>query len=555
MLQNNTFFSRLKREAIFFIVAFFLFTTGSWMSLQFLLYDDWSRVFFPTILCVVLVHWFGLRTLIPCFIGSVLLAELWGFDSAIARILISIPNVIFGFLSWFIISKYFDHQCWLANLRQFGSFLFFGIIIPLCLNVILHEFVVYHFIPEHDYSLVEAANMFLSELISLTVFSFPLLYFFTHKISKLKFSALYGYNINRYTLIPISSLRQLLIIIVPISFLLVFNYRLNFVDYWYLFGLLGIVIAVKWGFAYALLINLIVFINTYIIKFSFYKNTISINTTTDVDNMYIVVGFIFITSSLIGRITSDNYDTELKLQKQNRSLKKVNRELDRFAYSVSHELSAPLKSIMGLVHLANVESDPHMLKKYLEHIQGSTQRMDEFIKEVLEFYVNGKKDLEYKVINLRELLKSIMNDYRFHMDFESIIVKYDLEIEKVISDELRLRIIFNNLISNAFQYRNKNAKNSYLWISSWVSNGDLHMTFEDNGQGFNSEIKNKIFRIFYRGNVESTGAGLGLYITNESVNKLRGKITVNSTLGKGSVFKITIPEPSSNGIQQEEIKI
>ena len=104
-----------------------------------------------------------------------------------------------------------------------------------------------------------------------------------------------------------------------------------------------------------------------------------------------------------------------------------------------------------------------------------------------------------------------------------------------------MRVIFNNLISNAIKYQQKNELNKKILIDCLIASDKARIIISDNGIGINSIYLDNIFKMFYRATRESTGSGIGLYIVKEAVEKVHGSITVASTEGEGTSFEIIIP--------------
>ncbi|MCF6359821.1 MAG: ATP-binding protein [Cyclobacteriaceae bacterium] len=231
----------------------------------------------------------------------------------------------------------------------------------------------------------------------------------------------------------------------------------------------------------------------------------------------------------------------IDLSAQNRSIKKINTELDQFVYSVSHDLRAPLASMLGLVNLSKLDSRPEELKEYMGKIGQSVERLDGFIKDILNYSRNSRTEIETKPIILKNLfmefidnIKSINNpDIELYLEAEEPCV-YN-------GDVRRIRIIFNNIISNTIKYADYEKPECFLKVRIKTSSNGCNMIFEDNGIGISEENLGKIFNMFYRGTDKSDGSGLGLYIVNEVVNKLNGSIRMESKEGVGTKTFIQIP--------------
>ena len=223
-------------------------------------------------------------------------------------------------------------------------------------------------------------------------------------------------------------------------------------------------------------------------------------------------------------------------------MQKINAELDNFVYSVSHDLRSPLLAIQGLLNLIFSTSGEvnQETQTYLSMIGSSVNRMDDTIKEILEYSRNSRLDVSVKAIDIGQLIHEIFEDVR-HIYPDSIRMEFSLEREGVFySDPYRINTLFKNIIGNAVKYQRHGAESSYLKVQAKIDAGRLVMRFEDNGEGIGEEHIDKIFDMFYRASNTSVGTGLGLYICREIVNNLGGSIDVVSTPGAGSVFTVTL---------------
>ncbi len=239
---------------------------------------------------------------------------------------------------------------------------------------------------------------------------------------------------------------------------------------------------------------------------------------------------------------TERKEADEQIKEQFRALQKTNYELDRFVYSVSHDLRAPLTSIMGIINLAELEHQTEQQKRYLEMIQFSINRLDSFIKHILSYSKNAKSEITSEPIDFIELLAEIRANLKFVKGTERMKIK--AHINQAIpfrSDRMRLAIIFNNLFSNAIKYQDINKNDSYISLDIVTTENEARITVEDNGIGIDKKYLNKIFKMFYRVSSIAPGAGLGLYIVKEATHKLGGDINADSVVGEKTVFKITIP--------------
>jgi len=231
-------------------------------------------------------------------------------------------------------------------------------------------------------------------------------------------------------------------------------------------------------------------------------------------------------------------------KKVEEELKVRNTELDNFVYKVSHDLRAPLSSILGLVNLSqmpNNDDNPHM---YIDLIGQKVEQLDNFINDVLSHSKNLKMDVKVAKVNFWSIIDQTFTNLNY--------MKGALEIKKTIvidpidfySDPWRIAEVFRNLISNAIKYRNLYSTESIIEIRISVAANRCNIEFMDNGIGIDKPSLNQVFDMFYRASDQSDGSGLGLYIVKNAIDKMGGDVSVDSILGKGTTFRISLPNLS-----------
>jgi signal transduction histidine kinase len=237
------------------------------------------------------------------------------------------------------------------------------------------------------------------------------------------------------------------------------------------------------------------------------------------------------------------------LQSQNAELKKINKELDSFVYSVSHNLRAPLMSVLGLLDLAKHESHTNTsaLDQYFAMMESSIHKLDDTVKEILDYSRNARQNLTVERIDLKKML----NDHFEKMQFMpgSQLIAREIRIDEqsaFYSDTYRLSVIMNNLISNSIKYYDVNKEKPFIRISVTVNKDNAMLEFQDNGIGIEDRYIAKVFDMFFRGTEANKGAGLGLYIVKEAIDKLKGEISIESEIGRGTLFRISLPNLLSN---------
>jgi PAS domain S-box-containing protein len=222
-------------------------------------------------------------------------------------------------------------------------------------------------------------------------------------------------------------------------------------------------------------------------------------------------------------------------------LKVRNAELDNFVYKVSHDLRAPLSSILGLVHLAALPDNTDNLDDYLKLIGSKIHDLDKFITDVLSHSKNLKLDVQVSPINLNELVQNTFSSVSYLKGVDTIKLDVVVRGGAFYSDPWRLSEILRNLISNSVKYRNTTIPNSKIEVRAVVSPTLCHLEFCDNGIGIAAHHMAKVFDMFFRAHEKSDGSGLGLYIVKKAVEKLGGTIKMDSQLGIGTRYEILIP--------------
>lgn len=245
--------------------------------------------------------------------------------------------------------------------------------------------------------------------------------------------------------------------------------------------------------------------------------------------------------TMLARDVTKVKEAEEMLKNQNDELTKINSELDKFVYSASHDLRAPLRSVKGLLNMIQLDENKENTTKYLELIAKSVDKLDLFITDIVHHSRNSRMEILPKEINFKQIIENSIESLKYMDDADkvrSMVTVHDAH--KFYSDDSRLSIIFNNIIANAVSYRDRE-KESFIRIEVDVTPDLAIIKFSDNGIGIEEEFKEKIFKMFFRASADSKGSGLGLYIVKGAVDKLKGCISVDSKLGEGTTITIELP--------------
>jgi len=244
---------------------------------------------------------------------------------------------------------------------------------------------------------------------------------------------------------------------------------------------------------------------------------------------------------------SDLRRSKVLLHEKNDELKKTNAELDRFVYSASHDLRAPLTSLLGLVNVAMLENSSSKLNGYLELMRASVNKLDNLISDIIHFSRNARLNVNPEPVHFEKLAQETFDNLKYLPTAGSIETKVVIEPYKnFYSDPKRLQILFNNLVSNAFRYHDLSKETPFIKVQVTFDQNHAVIQVSDNGKGVHPEHVGNIFEMFYRATDDSKGSGLGLYIVKETVEKLQGIIQVHSVPREGTTFTLRIPNLEAN---------
>ena len=246
------------------------------------------------------------------------------------------------------------------------------------------------------------------------------------------------------------------------------------------------------------------------------------------------------------RNVTERKQTNDKLFKQNAELQIINSELDKFVYSTSHDLRAPLTSIMGLI---NIVKEHHIVNKemieYVEMIDSSVQKLDDVIKNIIQYSKGNRLQLKYELIEIDQIYGELLNGLKLIKGGNDVKFMVTLcEGVPFMSDKIAIITILSNLLSNGVKYRRRKevmAESPFVKFTFAANEKQAVITVQDNGEGIAEDKFQEIFSMFYRNSSASEGSGLGLYIVKQYINKLGGTIEVQSKLGEGSTFIVKLP--------------
>lgn len=247
----------------------------------------------------------------------------------------------------------------------------------------------------------------------------------------------------------------------------------------------------------------------------------------------------------IGIDISKRKRMEEALKHRTQDLAEVNKELESFTYSVSHDLRSPIRSIKGFAEIL-IEAYGDKLDEtainYLQRIISGADRVNSLIEDMLQLSKVSRQDLILHSVDLSAIALSIASDLKKSnpdrdVEFE---VKRDL---RVYADERLIKIALSNLLGNAWKYTAKK-EHAVIEFSCHDSKGEKIFFIRDNGAGFNMKFAQKLFEPFKRFHLESEfpGTGIGLAIVDRVIRKHGGKIWAEGSPGNGATFYFVLPE-------------
>ena len=237
-----------------------------------------------------------------------------------------------------------------------------------------------------------------------------------------------------------------------------------------------------------------------------------------------------------------NYDiTELKdSQLKRERAEELDRLKSAFLANMSHEIRTPLNAIVGFSQLLAETDDPEERHEFVEIIDSNNRMLLQLISDILDLakIESGTMDFKFADMNVKEVINEIVTSFRIKMpDNVALIAPQDSPECQIYSDRMRLTQVISNFLNNAIKYTSEGC----IILAYEIIGDEIKFSVTDTGDGMSQEIQAHIFDRFYKGNTFKQGTGLGLSICETIVNRLGGRIGVNSELGKGSTFWFTHP--------------
>jgi PAS domain S-box-containing protein len=251
---------------------------------------------------------------------------------------------------------------------------------------------------------------------------------------------------------------------------------------------------------------------------------------------------------------TETKEFEERLASQNAELTKTNSELDSFVYSASHELRAPLASLLGLLDIMKKEEEKQEALERLEMMENSITRLDSFIEDIITYSRNRHMSLKKEKVNFKIIVEKVLEDLWYLKNTKKIHISTNISADfDFYSDSRSISVVLSNFLSNAIKYHDTTKPAPSIWVNIKTSREKAVIEIKDNGMGIKKRSQAKIYDMFYRDSTNEMGSGIGLFIVKEIVNKLNGTIQLNSRPQKGTTFIITLPNINTKIYRHEGI--
>jgi len=230
-------------------------------------------------------------------------------------------------------------------------------------------------------------------------------------------------------------------------------------------------------------------------------------------------------------------------------LEAANRDLEAYAYSVSHDLRAPLRGIDGLTKLLRQllpEPLPEQTRRVLGHIDGSVERARHLIDDLLRLSRVGQQPIERRVVDVVPLVRGVLGDLRLEQSARNVRVDVAGSLPPALADAELLRQVFSNLLSNAYKFSRKRPR-ALIEVGCEARDHEHVYFVRDNGAGFDTAHAERLFVPFERLHraEEYEGTGVGLSIVQRIVQRHGGQIWAEGAVDQGACFHFTLGTPGA----------
>ena len=275
----------------------------------------------------------------------------------------------------------------------------------------------------------------------------------------------------------------------------------------------------------------------------------------------VTIAAVMVLIVVIWRDSKKEREYQESLEAANEEIQCVMNQRERLLLTITHDIKAPAASIAGFIDLMGDYVSSRKGMECLHNIKNSAVHLSHLVASLLDYHQleNGLMKVRPTTFSLVRLVAECVEGMRLRAEEKGLRLSYDTTKAEglFLADAFRIRQILDNLVGNAIKYTDCGGVTVKALVSKVMGKHQLTLSVKDTGKGMTTEDKRKVFQAFARlGNAQGIeGAGLGLSITKELVALLDGEIHVNSTVGKGSIFTVTIPvEPSKEETTKKDAR-
>lgn len=248
---------------------------------------------------------------------------------------------------------------------------------------------------------------------------------------------------------------------------------------------------------------------------------------------------------LLEKTRQNAIELEQKVIERTKELELKNKDLETFNYTISHDLKTPLRGISGYSTLLMNEHSTQLDTEgmnYLRHLVDGAARMNKLIEDLLLYTRTERHNITRAIVDIGELIDTLLLEYDEDLSNRSILIKKNLKVDHLLIDRDGITLVLRNLLDNAIKFTQKNPTPEIV-ISSKAEDDTCTISVADNGIGFDLEFQEKVFEIFQRlhRSEEYPGTGIGLALVKKTVDRLGGRVYVQSEVGVGSTFYLELP--------------
>lgn len=551
-----------RNKNLLFVIALFSLLLATVVSSPFNTTIGSHWIYLPVNIGLVLALWWGPRVFLAVYANA--LFSLYLFDVPLTPIyvLYALPETLQVILGYSLISDRFKKvKAWKAHPKHIGLFCVYGFVIPAIFKGVFQQILfIMTGLTDFVYLLLNLYQTILGDLLGAVGVGLPILVLLTPKLFKQGLSKFNFEPIDtRYT--KMVAVQEFIIGITIMAGMLLVTLFTDITKTWFLLGIALLVMSAWYGIFAAIALNSWLFFLFGIIPRYFLGRTEPVS-SAELSHYSTVLSLCFcsvVTGSAISSLRSKinalkTAECELKLEK-NRAERASNAKSE-FLARMSHEIRTPLNAVLGMLELLKETSLNKDQERYINLFSHAGENLKALINDLLDF-----SKIEAKALNTEKTSYDLNNTIRsvyeiLQLKAEEKGISYNLITDPQIptaqiGDPTRLRQILFNLIGNAIKFTKEGSVNI---ITKLQDDSQFSISIEDTGIGIPRDKMNQLFTPFFQGDDSITreygGTGLGLVISKNLAEILGGSLNMKSVLGRGSTFKLNLPNiPDPHPVQ------